>query len=87
MDIQLIRHATLLIRMGENRILVDPMLSPAETRPPIQMSPNPRRNPLVPLPELDLRGVDAVLVTHVHSDHFDDAAAGLLPRNVPLFCQ
>jgi L-ascorbate metabolism protein UlaG (beta-lactamase superfamily) len=32
-------------------------------------------------------GLDAVLVTHLHADHFDDAAASFLPRRLPLFCQ
>jgi L-ascorbate metabolism protein UlaG (beta-lactamase superfamily) len=32
-------------------------------------------------------GLDAVIVTHLHQDHFDDTAARLLPRDVPVFCQ
>jgi L-ascorbate metabolism protein UlaG (beta-lactamase superfamily) len=28
-----------------------------------------------------------VLVTHRHQDHFDDTAAQLLPRDVPVLCQ
>jgi L-ascorbate metabolism protein UlaG (beta-lactamase superfamily) len=31
--------------------------------------------------------VDAVLVTHMHSDHFDDTAERALPRSLPLACQ
>jgi L-ascorbate metabolism protein UlaG (beta-lactamase superfamily) len=34
-----------------------------------------------------LREIDAVLVTHTHRDHFDDAAAALVPKPLPLFCQ
>jgi len=55
--------------------------------PAIPNSPNDRRNPLVPLPDLDLSPVDAVLVTHTHPDHFDEAAAERLRKNLPLFCQ
>jgi L-ascorbate metabolism protein UlaG (beta-lactamase superfamily) len=32
-------------------------------------------------------GVDAVLLTHVHGDHWDATARELLPRDVPVFCQ
>src|SRR5207244_2151436 len=53
-------------------------------------SPNPRKNPLVPLPipaqEL-LQNVEALLVTHTHSDHWDANAAKLLPKQLPLFGQ
>jgi L-ascorbate metabolism protein UlaG (beta-lactamase superfamily) len=42
----------------------------------------------LPFPAEDVvRGLDAVLVTHRHKDHFDDTAERLLPRDVPVFCQ
>ena len=66
MQLQLIRHATLLLEYGEMRILVDPMLSDAGAMPPIENSPQPRPNPLValPCPATDVvSGVQAVLVT------------------------
>jgi L-ascorbate metabolism protein UlaG (beta-lactamase superfamily) len=31
--------------------------------------------------------VDALVVTHLHRDHFDDTAAALLPKDVPVFAQ
>jgi L-ascorbate metabolism protein UlaG (beta-lactamase superfamily) len=31
--------------------------------------------------------VDAIIVTHTHRDHFDDAAVSTLPKHLPLFCQ
>jgi L-ascorbate metabolism protein UlaG (beta-lactamase superfamily) len=34
-----------------------------------------------------LRGVDAVLVTHTHRDHWDDAATEAVPKHLPIFCQ
>ena len=90
MRIQLIRHATLLIDYANMRLLVDPMLSDTGAMAAIQNSPQPRPNPLVPLPfavEQALDGVNAVLVTHTHRDHWDDAAIQLVPKDLPLFCQ
>jgi L-ascorbate metabolism protein UlaG (beta-lactamase superfamily) len=86
----LVRNATLLVELAGLRLLVDPMLDDAGARPPIENTPNQLPNPLVPLPmpaEEVVRGVDAVIVTHLHRDHFDDTAARLLPRDVPVFCQ
>lgn len=90
MQLQLIRHATLALEYADMRLLVDPMLNDAGATPPIQNSPQPRPNPLVPLPcpvEQVLDGVQAVLVTHTHRDHWDDAAIQLVPKDLPLFCQ
>jgi L-ascorbate metabolism protein UlaG (beta-lactamase superfamily) len=86
----LVRHATLLVELGGRRILVEPMLDPPGARPPVEDTPNPRPNPLVPLPlppEEVVAGLDAVIVTHLHRDHFDDTGARLVPRDVPVFCQ
>jgi len=40
----------------------------------------------VPVGEV-LAGVDAILITHTHRDHLDEAAVRQLPKQVPLFCQ
>jgi L-ascorbate metabolism protein UlaG (beta-lactamase superfamily) len=88
--VTLIRHATLLVELKERRILVEPMLDPVGARPPVEDSPSPRPNPLVPLPippEQVVEGLDAAVVTHLHQDHFDETGARLLPRDVPVFCQ
>ncbi|MFB6081238.1 MAG: MBL fold metallo-hydrolase [Halanaeroarchaeum sp.] len=85
--LRLLRHATLLLRYADRRILVDPMLAEAGTTPPIEDTPNQRPNPLVPLPRFDLAGIDAVVVTHRHRDHLDDAAIAALQADVPVFCQ
>jgi L-ascorbate metabolism protein UlaG (beta-lactamase superfamily) len=79
-----------LLEIGGRRILVDPMLADAEEYPPIESTPNPRRNPLVPLPfprEEIVAGLDGLLVTHLHNDHFDHVAQELLPKDLPTFCQ
>jgi L-ascorbate metabolism protein UlaG (beta-lactamase superfamily) len=86
----LIRNATLAIRAGGLRLLVDPQLDPAGARPAVPNTPNPRPNPLVELPEpaeVLVARLDAVLVSHLHQDHFDDTARRLLPREKPILCQ
>jgi L-ascorbate metabolism protein UlaG (beta-lactamase superfamily) len=90
MEIQLIRHATLRVRFDDLMLLVDPMLGDKGTMPPIANSANPQPNPLVPLPvsvAKVLEGVDAVLVTHVHRDHWDAAATDRIPRSMRIICQ
>jgi len=90
MELQLIRHATLHVRIHGLVLLVDPMLGDAGCMEPIQNSANPRPNPLVPLPfpaAQTFSGIDAVLVTHTHRDHWDPAATALIPRRMPIICQ
>jgi L-ascorbate metabolism protein UlaG (beta-lactamase superfamily) len=89
-NLTLVRSATVILDLGGVRLLVDPMLDEVGARPPVENSDNDRRNPLVrlPLPIGEIvRDLDAVLVTHLHRDHFDDGATTHLPRDVPLFCQ
>lgn len=89
MNIQLIRHATLWVSYGGRTVLVDPMFSDRGANPPIQNSGDDRRNPLVPLPGAvgQWLAPDAVLVTHLHRDHWDEAAAQALAKTTPIFCQ
>ncbi len=90
MNVTLVRHATLLLETPAGRVLVDPMLDGAGTRPPIEDTPNQVRNPLVDLP-IDaaaiVSGIGGVIVTHLHEDHFDETAARLLPRDIPMLTQ
>ena len=90
MRIQLVRNATLLIEIGGLRLLFDPALDPPEHRPPVEDTPNQRRNPLVPLPEPATRyveGIDAALISHTHGDHLDETAIELLPPGLPVYVQ
>jgi L-ascorbate metabolism protein UlaG (beta-lactamase superfamily) len=69
------------------------MLSPKEALDPVSNSRNTNRFPLVDLPvtthELHelAAGVNALLVTHTHRDHWDVAAQALLNKTLPLICQ
>ena len=90
MRLRLIRNATLRVKLGGKLLLIDPMLDPAGAREPVEDTPNPRRNPLVELPEppaIVVGGIDGIIVTHLHRDHLDATAIELLPKDLPLFCQ
>ncbi|MDT8067426.1 MAG: MBL fold metallo-hydrolase [Terriglobia bacterium] len=90
MQVQLIRHATLRVSIGGHTFLIDPMFSAKEAMEPIQNASNTLRIPMVPLPfsanEI-LKDVEAVLVTHTHRDHWDDAATEAIPKAMPIICQ
>ncbi|MCP1104020.1 MBL fold metallo-hydrolase [Serratia nevei] len=85
-----IRNATLLIDYAGKSFLIDPFLAPSGTYPGFEGSLNAHlRNPLVDLP-VDVNSLlhpDAVLVTHTHLDHWDEAAQRLLPKDTPIFAQ
>jgi L-ascorbate metabolism protein UlaG (beta-lactamase superfamily) len=86
----LVRNATLVVELAGKRIVVDPMLDDAGSRPAIDGTRNAIPNPTVGLPfpaEQVVRDLDAIVVTHRHRDHLDGRAEVLLPRDVPVFCQ
>jgi L-ascorbate metabolism protein UlaG (beta-lactamase superfamily) len=85
-----IRNATLRIDYGGVRFLVDPMLADKDAFPGFEGTANSqRRNPLVPLPQplASIIDVDAVIVTHLHPDHWDEAAKTRLNKSLPIFAQ
>ena len=87
MNIQLIRSATLRVTYGGHLFLVDPFLAPkGSLRPFAGIAKNPTVDLPLP-PEEVIRDVEMVLVSHLHSDHFDDVAVELLPKTLPIFCQ
>lgn len=89
MKFQLIRHATMLLEINDKKLLIDPIFSEKGTMPAIESVPNQNKNPLVdlPVPIESLIDCDAVLITHMHHDHFDEKAADLLPKEIQIFCQ
>ncbi|OOM72356.1 MBL fold metallo-hydrolase [Clostridium sp. BL-8] len=90
MNIKQIRNATIIVQYAGKKLLIDPVLADKGTYPPY---PNSLRqdefNPLVNLPTSidEIINVDAVIVTHLHRDHFDDVAKEILPKNIKLFVQ
>jgi L-ascorbate metabolism protein UlaG (beta-lactamase superfamily) len=87
MHIQLIRSATIRLTYAGHTILIDPYLAARFSRPSYTgRSPNP----LVELPctpQEAIAGTELVLISHLHSDHFDPAACDLLPKELPILCQ
>lgn len=86
MKIQLIRNAAMKINYAGRVILTDPMLS---SKGEIRSFAGKEKNPIIDLPisiKEILSNVDAVLVSHTHPDHFDDAAANATQKSTPIIC-
>ncbi|MDZ5710752.1 MBL fold metallo-hydrolase [Jeotgalibacillus haloalkalitolerans] len=91
MNIQLIRNATLVVHYAGKKFLVDPFLADKGAYPPFQNAARQdQNNPLVELPiPIDevIQGVNAVILTHLHLDHYDEAAKNAIPKNMKVFVQ
>lgn len=88
---QHIRNATAKIDIAGTTFLIDPYLAPKGSYPGFAGTINSqKRNPLidmsVPVDKV-IEGVDAVIVTHTHDDHWDEYAQKMLPKNLPIFVQ
>ncbi|MEZ4668122.1 MAG: MBL fold metallo-hydrolase [Anaerolineae bacterium] len=87
MKLQLIRSATLKLSYDDHTILIDPCLAAKDTYDPLV---GKARNPMVELPykaEAVIEGVEMVVVSHLHRDHFEQTAWELLAKDIPLYCQ
>lgn len=88
---QHIRNATAKITYGDATFLVDPYLAEKGKYAGFAGTKNSeKRNPLIELGEpveSVLKGVDAVIVTHTHDDHWDETAQKLIDKNLPIFVQ
>lgn len=90
MHIKQVRNATLLITFGGSKFLIDPYLAEKDANPGFEGTVNSHiRNPRVALktPMDEILDVDAVIVTHTHPDHWDEAGIRLVPKHLPLFAQ
>ncbi len=87
MQIQSIRNATMRVTYNGHLFVCDPYLADKFSRPSYTgKSPNPLVD--LPMPAIDvIKDAEFFLLSHLHSDHFDPAAAELLPKDKPVFCQ
>ncbi len=77
-----IRNATARLDYGGKTFLLDPMLSDKGALPSFAgIAPNPTVDLPIPAQEI-VADIDVVIVSHLHGDHFDDAAAGLLDKSI-----
>lgn len=87
MQLQLIRNATLRLTYAGHLILIDPYFAPLYSIPSYAgKSPNPMVDLPIPIEKI-LDGIELVMVSHLHSDHFDSVAYQQVPKKLPLFCQ
>ncbi len=83
-EYEFFRNVTARLTYGGQTLLLDPMLSPKGALPSFAgISPNPTVE-LPTSPAAIIRDIDAVIVTHMHSDHFDPAAGELLDKSLPI---
>lgn len=84
---QHIRNATAKIQYAGKTFLVDPYLAEKGR----YLAPNATvRNPLIDMKQSIsevLADVDAVIVTHMHTDHWDEVAQTMIPKDLPIFVQ
>lgn len=90
MKLQQIRNATVKLTYGNTTFLIDPWLQDQGTgmcAPVVKESMKDVKSPIDPLPlsvEEILDGVDYLLITHVHPDHFKP---DYLPKNINVLVQ
>lgn len=87
MKLRLFRNATLKLDYAGRTVLIDPYLAPMHSLPSFTgRSPNPMVELPAPIEEI-LEGVELVVVSHLHTDHFDGVAKARVPKHLPLICQ
>ncbi len=87
MELTLIRNATMKLLYGGLMLLTDPMLS---RKGEIESFAGIASNPTVDLPfpvDQILSGINGVLASHIHQDHFDKVAFASIPKDTPIYCQ
>lgn len=87
MKLQLFRNATIKFDYAGRIVLIDPYLAPRHSLPSFTgRSPNPMTELPASIEDI-LKDVQLVVVSHLHTDHFDGVAKERVPKNLPLICQ
>ncbi|WP_298302408.1 MBL fold metallo-hydrolase [uncultured Erythrobacter sp.] len=81
---EFVRNATARLSYAGMTLLLDPMLSEKGAFQSFAgIAPNPTAS--LPVPAADIiADIDAVIVSHMHTDHFDRAATDMLPKDIPI---
>ncbi len=90
MKITQVRNATIIVEYNNTKFLIDPWLMPKDYMPGFDTAINSEiRQPRVELPfEIEkIVDVDAVIITHIHPDHWDEFAEKALDKNIKVFVQ
>ncbi|WGE56559.1 MBL fold metallo-hydrolase [Actinobacillus equuli] len=91
LEYQHVRNATAKINYAGTIFLVDPYLATKGAYEGFAGTVNfEKRNPLIDMKQSAedvIKGVQAVIVTHTHDDHWDKAAQEKLPKDLPIFVQ
>ena len=90
MKITQVRSATIIVEYNNTKFLIDPWLMPKDYMPGFDIAINSEtRQPRVELPfEIKkIVDVDAVIITHIHPDHWDEFAEKALNKNIKVFVQ
>src|SRR3954462_7652934 len=77
-------NATTVLRLGDFTLLTDPAFGPAGSRVYLGYGAWTRRLKDPALDVVDLRTTDAVLLSHLHEDHFDRFARDRLEPTLPI---
>jgi L-ascorbate metabolism protein UlaG (beta-lactamase superfamily) len=83
-SVTFVGNATTLLRLGDFTLLTDPNFVPARSRVHLGYGAWTRRllDPALAVEELPR--LDAVLLSHLHGDHFDRVARRRLPPTLPI---
>ncbi|WP_411905689.1 MBL fold metallo-hydrolase [Rhizobium mayense] len=67
--------------------MIDPYFAPRHSLPSFTgRSPNPMTELPRSIDDI-LQGVELVIVSHLHTDHFDAVAKERVPKTLPILCQ
>ncbi|GAA0584744.1 MBL fold metallo-hydrolase [Paractinoplanes ferrugineus] len=83
-DLTFIGNATVLLRIGDFTLLTDPAFGPAGSRVGLGWGMWTRRLRAPALDALAGADLDAVLLSHLHGDHFDRAARQTLDADLTI---
>ncbi|MEV8503917.1 MBL fold metallo-hydrolase [Actinoplanes sp. NPDC051475] len=83
-SVTFVGNATTVLRLGDFTLLTDPAFGPAGSRVYLGKGMWTRRLVDPALEVVDAGALDAVLLSHLHGDHFDRFARRDLPPEIPI---